>query len=60
MLLVVATILLTRMVEAFSSTSFIKNVVANVIGVSFLSFALPGILHFFFPDGWIRFLLYCL
>ena len=46
---------LTRMVEAFSSTSFIKNVVANVIGVSFLSFALPGILHFFFPDGWIRF-----
>lgn len=60
MLLVVATILLTRMVEAFSSTSFIKNVVANVIGVSFLSFALPGILHFSFQMVGYVFLLYCL
>lgn len=48
---------LTRMVEAFSLTSFFKNVVANVAGISLLSFALPGTLCFFLPDGWLRFLI---
>lgn len=47
---------LTRIVEAFSATSFIKNVGLNVAVVSLLSFALPVALCYLFPDGWIRFL----
>ena len=46
---------LTRMVEAFSSVSFLKKVGANVVGVSLLSFALPGALCFLLPEGWGRF-----
>ena len=49
-------VFLTCMVEAFSATSFIKNVGLNVIAVSLLSFVLPGTLCIFFPDGWSRFL----
>lgn len=48
---------LTRMVKTFSAISYIKNVIVNVFAVSLLSSALPSMLCFFFPDGWMRFLI---
>lgn len=46
---------LARMVKTFSAISFIKDVGVNVFAVLLLSFALPGMLCFFLPDGWVRF-----